>query len=146
MALCLCTISLGVSLCSCGFLDGVFDIVDAIVDTNKSSVDSGNGKNDDTDSVPVHSSYVIEKTIEYDGYSITYPDRVRCRVNDTFELNITASHLDTLTYTIFIVEGRDDYFSIDGHMVTALSVCTWSVVSKVVEVDIWYVTEIEVYE
>lgn len=144
MALCLCTISLGISLCSCSFIDGVFDIVDMIVDSDKTSGKENNDSS--TDNVPVHSSYIIDKTVEYDGFSVTYPEFVRCRVGDTFEINITASHMDTLTYELVIIDGRDDYFSVDGHTVTALSLCTWEICAKVSDLDIWYLTNIEVYE
>lgn len=147
MAFCLCTISLSISLCSCSFIDGVFDLADTIIGTDNSSNKqngSSNGSGTVDSSTAVESAYVYEKTVDYGDYTVTYPYYVVCHVGDTFEINITASNFSNLTYEVLIVAGRDDYFSINGHSVTALSTCSWQLVAKVVEIDIWYAIEVEV--
>ena len=147
MAFCLCTISLSISLCSCSFIDGVFDLADTIIGTDNSSNKqngSSNGSGTVDSSTAVESAYVYEKTVDYGDYTVTYPYYVVCHVGDTFEINITASNFSNLTYEVLIVAGRDDYFSINGHTVTALSTCSWQLVAKVVEIDIWYAIEVEV--
>ena len=147
MAFCLCTISLSISLCSCSFIDGVFDLADTIIGTDNSSNKqngSSNGSGTVDSSTAVESAYVYEKTIDYGDYTVTYPYYVVCHVGDTFEINITASNFSNLTYEVLIVAGRDDYFSINGYSVTALSTCSWQLVAKVVEIDIWYAIEVEV--
>lgn len=147
MAFCLCTISLSISLCSCSFIDGVFDLADTIIGTDNSSNKqngSSNGSGTVDSSTAVESAYVYEKTVDYGDYTVTYPYYVVCHVGDTFEINITASNFSNLTYEVLIVAGRDDYFSINGHSVTALSTCSWQLVAKVVEIDIWYAVEVEV--
>lgn len=147
MAFCLCTISLSISLCSCSFIDGVFDLADTIIGTDNSSNKqngSSNGSGTVDSSTAVESAYVYEKTVDYGDYTVTYPYYVVCHVGDTFEINITASNFSNLTYEVLIVAGRDDYFSINGHTVTALSTCSWQLVAKVVEIDIWYAVEVEV--
>ena len=147
MAFCLCAISLSISLCSCSFIDGVFDLADTIIGTDNSSNKqngSSNGSGTVDSSTAVESAYVYEKTVDYGDYTVTYPYYVVCHVGDTFEINITASNFSNLTYEVLIVAGRDDYFSINGHSVTALSTCSWQLVAKVVEIDIWYAIEVEV--
>ena len=147
MAFCLCTISLSISLCSCSFIDGVFDLADTIIGTDNSSNKqngSSNGSGTVDSSTAVESAYVYEKTVDYGDYTVTYPYYVVCHVGDTFEINITASNFSNLTYEVLIVAGRDDYFSINGYSVTALSTCSWQLVAKVVEIDIWYAIEVEV--
>ena len=150
MAFCLCTISLSISLCSCGFIDGVFDFADTIIGTDNSSnkqngSSSSSGTVDSSESSTiVESVYVYEKIFDYGDYTVTCPYYVVCHVGDTFEVNITASNFSNLTYEVLIVAGCDDYFSINGHTVTALSTCSWQLVAKVVEIDIWYAIEVEV--
>lgn len=150
MLIFLCVFCMSLSFGSCSLVDGVFDYFDELLNTNSSSNLSGNvidssNSSDDTE-YPDNSStpYIIEKTVDYGDFFVTYPSHVICHVGDTFEINITASNYDTLSYDVLIIEGRDDYFSVNERSVTALSVCCWQVCAKVSELDIWYVTEIEV--
>lgn len=149
-ALFLCVVSVSFSFGACNVVDEVFDIVDDIIGTDNSSNKQSSFDNSDdidsSDKVTSSSAYVFEKTVDYGDYTVTYPYYVVCHVGDTFEINITASHIDTLTYELLIVEGRDWYFAIDGHSVTALERCSWQIVTKVTELDIWYLTDIEVVE
>ena len=149
-ALFLCVVSASFSFGACNVVDEVFDIVDDIIGTdNSSNKQSSFDNSDDINSSGEGTSssvYFYEKTVDYGDYTVTFPIRVVCHVGDTFEINITASHIDTLTYKLSIVSGGNSYFAIDGHSVTALESCSWQIGAKVSELDILYIMFIEVVE